>query len=113
MRSIGHLQLLAISRGPGLALSPHSSRFPAVPSLSQCFASSCCEAGLSSSSPVGSTLGLGVWYYLVAYCRCPLGIYPKPVPGVQFLFGSLLQWLHDAGGRGGGGGGYFEGHPED
>ena len=63
MRSRGHPQLLAISRGLGLPLSPHSSRFPAVPSLSQCFASSCCEAGLSSSSPVGSTLGLGVWYF--------------------------------------------------
>ena len=34
MRSRGHLQLLAISRGPGLPLSPHSSRFPAVPSVS-------------------------------------------------------------------------------
>ena len=68
MRSQGHLQLLAISRGPGLPSSPHSSGFPVVPSLtlSQCFAPSCCEAGLSSSSPVGSTFGLGVWYFLVA-----------------------------------------------
>ena len=66
MRSRGHQQLIAISCGPGLPSSPHSSRFPAVPSLSQCFATGCCEAGFSSSSPVGSTLGRGVWYYLVA-----------------------------------------------
>ena len=59
--SIGHQRPPAIALCSGLLLSVRTNWSPAVSALLQCLASNCCEAGLSSSSPVGSRSGLGVW----------------------------------------------------
>ena len=50
----------------GLLWSFRTSWSPAVSALLQCFASDCCEVGLSSSSPAGSRSGLGVWCWMLA-----------------------------------------------
>ena len=64
--SIGHQRPPAIALCSGLLLSFQTSWSPAVSALLQCLASSCCEAGLSSSSLVGSRSGLGVWSWMLA-----------------------------------------------
>ena len=56
----------AITLCSGLLLSFRTSWSPAVSALLQCLASNCCKAGLSSSSPVGSRSGLGVWCWMLA-----------------------------------------------
>ena len=68
--SIGHLRPLAIALCSGL-LWPFQSCWSLVSALLQCLASNCSEDGLSSSSPVGSRSGLGVWCWMLAgFCRC-------------------------------------------
>ena len=59
--SIGYQRPPAIALCSGLFLSFRTSWSPAVSALLQCLASNCCEAGLSSSSPVGSRSGLDLW----------------------------------------------------
>ena len=68
--SIGHQRPPSIALCSGLLLSFRTSWSPAVSALLQCLASKCCEAGLSSSSPVGSRSGLGVWCWMLASWRC-------------------------------------------
>ena len=63
MWSIGHRRPLAIALCSGLILLLLSSLYLAAWALPQCLASSCCEAGLSSSFPAGSRSKLGVWYW--------------------------------------------------
>ena len=65
-RSIGHLRPLAIELCSALLWPFQSSWSLAVSALLQCLASNGCQAGLSSSSPVGSRSGLGVWCMLDA-----------------------------------------------
>ena len=62
----GHQRPLAIALCSGLLWSFWTSWSPAVSALLQCLASNCCEAGLSSSFPVGSRSGLGVWSWMLA-----------------------------------------------
>ena len=64
--SIGHQRPPAIALCSGLLLLFRTSWSPAVSGLLQCLASNCCEAGLSSSSPVGSRSRLGVWCWMLA-----------------------------------------------
>ena len=68
--SIGHQRPPAIALCSGLLLSFRTSWSPAVSALLQCLASNCCEAGLSSSSPVGSRSVLGVWCWMLASWGC-------------------------------------------
>ena len=51
-------------------------------SSAQCLASSCCEAGLSSSFLAGSRSGLDVWCWMLASCGC---VRSSPFP-LQNLF---------------------------
>ena len=64
--SIGHQRPPAFVLCSGLLLLFRTSWSPAVSALLQCLASNCCEAGLSSSSLVGSRSGLGVWCWMLA-----------------------------------------------
>ena len=97
----GHRQFLAISRGPGLPSSPHSSRFPAVPSLSQCFFSASPPASARPASlpdPCGFHLRpwrvalfggfLRVWpiqdHILLRICL-EIGSCPAPSHNTSFL----------------------------
>ena len=68
--SAGHLPPLAIALCSGLFWPFQSSWSLADSVLLQCLASSCCEAGLSSSSPAGSRSGLGVWCWMLASWGC-------------------------------------------
>ena len=68
--SKGHQRPLTIALCSGLLWSFRTSWSLAVSALLQCLASNCCEAGLSSSSPAGSTSGLGVWCWMLASWGC-------------------------------------------
>ena len=68
--SVGHLRPLAIALCSGLLWPFQSSWSVAVSALLQCLASSCCEAGVSSSYPAGSRSGLGVWCWMLASSGC-------------------------------------------
>ena len=85
----------------GLLLSFRTSWSPAVSALLQCLASNCCEAGLSSSSPAGSTSGLGVWCWMLASWGCVRSspnsstvaarpLVPVPLALTDLHFGSSL-----------------------
>ena len=99
--SIGHQRLPGIALCSGLLLSFRISWSPAVSALLQCLASSCCEAGLSSSSPAGSTSGLGVWCWMLASWGCVRSsptssavsawpLVPVPLAPTDLHFGSSL-----------------------
>ena len=64
--SIGHWRLFDSALCSGLFLLLLSSWCLAASAQPQCLASSYCEAGLSSSYPAGSSLGLGVWCWMPA-----------------------------------------------
>ena len=64
--SIGHIPPLAIALCSGLLWPIKSCWSLVVSALLQCLASNCCEVGLSSSSPAGSSSGLGVWCWMPA-----------------------------------------------
>ena len=81
----------AIALCSGLLLSFRTSWFPAVSALLQCLASSCCEAGLSSSSPAGSRSGLGVWCWMLEGVSDPAPFPPQYLLGHWFLSRSLPQ----------------------
>ena len=68
--NIGHRRSLAIALCSGLILLLLSSLYLAAWALPQCLASSCCEAGLSSSFPAGSRSELGVWCWMLAPWGC-------------------------------------------
>ena len=64
--SIGHRRLFTSALCSGLFLLLLSSCSLAASTQPQCLASSCCEAGLYSCSPAGSSLGLGVCCWMPA-----------------------------------------------
>ena len=97
--NIGHLRPLAIALCSGLLLPFQTSWSLVVSALLQCLAFSCCEAGLSSSSPAGSRSGLGVWCWMLAswgYVRyihtssavCAWPLVPVPLAPTDLHFGS-------------------------
>ena len=99
--SIGHLRPLAMALCSGLLWSFRTSWSPAVSALLQCLASSCCEAGLSFSSPAGSRSGLGVWCWMLASWGCVRSsptssalsawpLVPVPLTPTDLHFGSSL-----------------------
>ena len=97
----GHQRPLAIALCSGLLWSFWTSWSPAVSALLQCLASNCCEAGLSSSFPVGSRSGLSVWSWMLASWGCVWSIptsstvsawllVPVPFAPTDLHFGSSL-----------------------
>ena len=99
--SIGPQRPPAIALCSELLLSFWTSWSPAVSALLQCLASNYCEAGLSSSSPVGSRSGLGVWCWMLASCGCVRSsptssavsawpLVPVPLAPTELHFGSSL-----------------------
>ena len=99
--SIGHQLPLAIALCSGLLLSFRTSWSPAVSALLQYLTSNWCEAGLSSSSPVGSRSGLSVWCWMLASWGCvrssptssPVSAWPlvpSPIAPTDLHFGSSL-----------------------
>ena len=80
--SIGHRRPLAIALCSGLILLLLSSLYLAAWALPQCLASSCCEAGLSSSFPAGSRSELGVWCWMLASWGC---VRSSPTSSSEFV----------------------------
>ena len=82
MWSIGHRRPLAIALCSGLILLLLSSLYLAAWALPQCLASSCCEAGLSSSFPAGSRSELGVWCWMLTSWGC---VRSSPTSSSEFV----------------------------
>ena len=82
MWSIGYQWPLAIALCCGLILLLLSSLYLAAWALPQCLASSCCEAGLSSSFPAGSRSELGVWCWMLASWGC---VRSSPTSSSEFV----------------------------
>ena len=100
-RSIGHQQPPAIALCSELLWSFQTSCSLAVSALLQCLTSNFCESSLSSSSPMGSRPGLGVWCWMLASLGCvrssptssAVSVWPRvPVPlaPTDLHFGSSL-----------------------
>ena len=82
MWSIGHWRPLAIALCSELILLLLSSLYLAAWALPQCLASSCCEAGLSSSLPASSRSELGVWCWMLASWGC---VQSSPTSSSKFV----------------------------